>query len=130
LARYRSERSVVLDRLGGSLSDTSFVFSHTPDGSEPWKPNYVTLAFTRIATRVGLGSLHLHSLRHFAATTMLVNGVDVRTAAGRLGHAQTSMTLDTYAHFVQSADTRAAATLGDALDAGTVGFNDHRFAPQ
>ena len=47
---------------------------------------------------------------------MLTGGVDVRTAAGRLGHAQSSTTLDMYAHFVQLADQRAAAAMGAALD--------------
>jgi len=48
-----------------------------------------TLAFDRLAKREGMGHLRLHDLRHFAATTMLVRGVGVRTAAGRLGHAVT-----------------------------------------
>ena len=58
----------------------------------------------------------MHDLRHFAATTMLVGGVDIRTAAGRLGHAQSSTTLDIYAHFVRAADERAASGLGAVLD--------------
>jgi integrase len=95
-----------------------FVFSHDPDGTRPWRPDYVTLAFARLTQRLGLQQLRLHDLRHFAATTMLVNGIDVRTAAGRLGHARASTTLDIYAHFTPVADQRAAATLADALDAG------------
>ena len=47
---------------------------------------------------------------------MLVNGVDVRTASGRLGHANASTTLDVYSHFVKVADERAAAAVADALD--------------
>jgi len=47
---------------------------------------------------------------------MLTGGVDVRTAAGRLGHAQSSTTLDIYAHVVQLADQRTAAAMGAALD--------------
>jgi hypothetical protein len=49
---------------------------------------------------------------------MLVNGIDVRTAAGRLGHARASRTLDIYAHFTPVADQRAAITMADALDDG------------
>jgi integrase len=47
---------------------------------------------------------------------MLVNGVDVRTAAGRLGHANTSTTLDVYSHFVKAADELAAGTVASVLD--------------
>ena len=93
-----------------------FVFSHDPDGGRPWRPDYVTLAFGRLAARLGFPQLRLHDLRHFAATTMLVNGIDVRTAAGRLGHARASTTLDIYAHFTPVADQHAAAALAVALD--------------
>jgi integrase len=95
-----------------------FVFSHD-GGVTPWRPNYVTLAFARLTRRTGLPDVRLHDLRHFAATTMLLNGVDVRTAAGRLGHARASTTLDIYAHYTQPADRHAAATLADALDHAT-----------
>ena len=43
-------------------------------------------------------------------------GHDVRTVAGRLGHANPAMTLRTYAHVVESADRAVAATLGELLD--------------
>ncbi len=98
------------------LPSDAFVFSHRPDGLRPWYPNYATLAFARLADREGIGHVRLHDLRHFAATTMLVNGVDVRTTAGRLGHAQSSTTLNVYAHFVQAADAGAALAIGAVLD--------------
>ncbi|MGD9702813.1 MAG: tyrosine-type recombinase/integrase [Ilumatobacteraceae bacterium] len=98
------------------LPSDAFVFSHRPDGLAPWYPNYATLSFARLAEREGMGHVRLHDLRHFAATTMLVNGVDVRTTAGRLGHAQSSTTLNVYAHFVKAADAGAARAIGSALD--------------
>ncbi|MDP9335728.1 MAG: site-specific integrase [Actinomycetota bacterium] len=58
----------------------------------------------------------LHDLRHWAATTAITSGHDVRTVAGRLGHANAAMTLRVYAHVVQSADEALAAGLGGALD--------------
>jgi len=98
------------------LPSDAFVFSHQPDGTVPWYPNYATLSFARLAERTGMGHVRLHDLRHFAATTMLVNGVDVRTTAGRLGHAQSSTTLNVYAHFVKAADAGAARAIGSVLD--------------
>jgi integrase len=121
---YRTAASHLLAFGGLDLSPDAFVFSHRPDGLEPWRPNYVTLAFGRLARRHGMAGLRLHDLRHFAATIMLTGGVDIRTAAGRLGHAQSSTTLDIYAHFVQLADQRAAATLGTALDGPSASSDD------
>lgn len=95
------------------------MFSHRPDGLIPWYPNYTTLSFARLAEREGMGHVRLHDLRHFAATTMLVSGVDFRTTAGRLGHAQSSTTPNVYAHFVKAADAGAARAIGSALDGDT-----------
>ncbi len=94
-----------------------YVFSHDPEGQIPWRPDYVTTAFGRLARQQQLDGLRLHDLRHFSATTMLANGVDIRTASGRLGHANTSTTLDVYSHFVKAADDRAADTLASIIDA-------------
>jgi len=58
--------------------------------------------------------IHYHGLRHSCAILMLSNGVDVRTAAARLGH-DPAVLLKTYAHHVRSADDAAAATLEIAL---------------
>jgi len=116
LAEYRDMLQSLHDVAQVRFNADSFVFSHDPLGAEPWRPNYITLAFSRLAKEHGLKGVRLHDLRHFAATTMLVNGVDVRTAAGRLGHASTSTTLDVYSHFVKASDQRAAQTVAGALD--------------
>jgi integrase len=109
LHRLRSSRPP-----DGAAADR-YIFSHTPDATRPWRPDYVTLAFARLAAQLGIPDIRLHDLRHFAATTMLLNGIDVRTAAGRLGHARASTTLDIYAHYTQPADQRASDTLANSL---------------
>lgn len=75
-----------------------------------------SVAFARLAARLDIAKIRLHDLRHVAAMTMLLNGIDVRTAAGRLGHARASTTLDIYAHYTQPADQRASTTLANSLD--------------
>jgi integrase len=57
----------------------------------------------------------LHDLRHWSATVAIGQGHDVRTVAGRLGHANPAMTLRVYAHAVAAADQAVAASLGEAL---------------
>jgi hypothetical protein len=42
-------------------------------------------------------------------------GVDVRTVAGRHGHARATMTLDRYAHALPERDREAAGLLGATL---------------
>ncbi len=120
LEEHRCRLEGTLRFAGATLDSESFVFSHDPEGLAPWRPGYVTLAFVRLSRQQDLEGLRLHDLRHFAATTMIVGGVDIRTAAGRLGHAQSSTTLDVYAQFVKSADAGAADALGEILD-GAIG---------
>ena len=101
---------------GTTLPAKAFVFSHYPDGSVPWRPGFVSLKFRRLRDELGLGQLRLHDLRHFVATTLLGAGVDLRTVAGRLGHAGGGRTtLAVYAHFQQASDRGAAELLGDLL---------------
>jgi site-specific recombinase XerD len=65
-----------------------------------------------MASRVGLDT-HLHALRHYSATELITAGIDIRTVAGRLGHAGGgTTTLRVYAAWVAEADQRAAAALG------------------
>jgi integrase len=60
----------------------------------------------------------LHDLRHWSATVAIGQGHDVRTVAGRLGHANPAMTLRVYAHAFAAADQAVAAGLGTFLRDG------------
>jgi len=56
---------------------------------------------------------------HNNATQMLAAGIDLRTAAGRLGHAAGgAMTLKVYAHRTRPADQRAAELQNDSRASG------------
>lgn len=116
VAQHRDRVASLLRMAKVAWDPDAFVFAHDPTRREPWRPNYVTLAFSRLARESGLHGVRLHDLRHFAATTMLANGVDVRTTAGRLGHADAATTLNVYSHFVPAADERAALAVAGALD--------------
>ncbi len=60
----------------------------------------------------------LDDLRHWSAIEAIGRGHDIRTVAGRLGHANPARTLRTYAHALAGADTDLAATLANALEDG------------
>lgn len=57
----------------------------------------------------------LHGLRHTCATLLISQGVDITTVAGRLGHSQTSTTLDIYSHPLQKLDVIASEKLENLL---------------
>ncbi len=86
----------------------------------PLNPERLT-SWWRLARRdAGLDPRwRLHDLRHWSATEAIGRGHDIRTVAGRLGHANPAMTLRTYAHALDGADAGVAATLAASLDGET-----------
>ncbi len=86
----------------------AFVFSERLDCSQPYRPDRVTGFFTRLRTDLGLPHVHLHSCRHFMATQLASRGdVSARTLAGRLGHADASVSPKVYSHFFPPTDIEA-----------------------
>lgn len=57
----------------------------------------------------------VHQFRHLNASLLIFNGEDVRAVSAALGHSQTSITLDTYAHTFETAQARACEALAEAL---------------
>ena len=49
---------------GVVLSTDAYVFARDPEGTDPWKPNWVTKQFGRLRNANGLSGHRLHDLRH------------------------------------------------------------------
>ena len=62
-----------------------------------------------------LPRIRLHDLRHTHVSLAIKNGIDIRTLAHRIGHARTSVTLDTYAHVIERERAAGAVSLSDLL---------------
>lgn len=54
----------------------------------------------------------LHGLRHTSATLLISQNIDVKTVSHRLGHSETSTTMNIYAHALEKQDRIAADSLG------------------
>jgi integrase len=93
------------------LPGDAFVSSRDPDASTHLLPDSVSQRYTKLATRLGIKTT-IHKLRHYSATELISAGVDVRTVAGRLGHAGGgATTLRVYTAWVSESDQRASSTL-------------------
>jgi integrase len=121
------------------LPDSAYIFSPDVDGAGPVRPDSVSQAYRRItrrmeepalaklqednpkATRADLATtdrwaFRLHDLRHYTATQLFAAGLNPKTVADRLGHADPSVTLSVY-----TANTDAQAQeAADSLEAGLV----------
>ncbi len=116
LTAHRARGAGNATACGVKLPDSAYVFSNEVDGRAPWRPDATSHRFARVCAKAGLEGVRLHDLRHYVATRMLSAGADVRTVAGRLGHANASVTLNVYAQFLPQADRRAAEDLAALLD--------------
>lgn len=114
LHRYRADVEALAANLGLMLPHDAFLFSRSPQGIEPIRPDVVSKATVRFAKAAGV-NMHMHQLRHFSATQLIAGGHDVRTVAGRLGHSDASVTLRVYSHVLPEKDREAAEALGRIL---------------
>lgn len=117
LATWRTECEAKAAEVDLDLLPEAYILSSWPDGSRPINPESLSSAFSRTAKALGLSHVHLHSLRHFAATEMMAAGVSPRDTADVLGHASPVMTLNVYAHSTADRQRAALEAVDRALEA-------------
>jgi integrase len=115
LAEHRVRYESLCREVDADPQASAFLFPHRPGHDRPYDPSAVTHRYARMCAELGIDS-HLHALRHYSATELLSAGVDLRTVAGRLGHAGGgATTLRVYAAWVGESDRRAAELLGGRM---------------
>jgi integrase len=72
-------------------------------------------AFKATLRRTGLPAIRFHDLRHTCATLLLRQGVNPKYVQELLGHADISLTLNTYSHVLPDMGDAAAAAMDAAL---------------
>jgi integrase len=125
--------TVLAQKAESALVDDPYVLSYNANGARPTNPDTITHRFATLCSSIEKAEANrrkidvedlpvserwpfrFHDLRHFSVTTLIAAGIDVRTVAQRHGHAQTTMTLNRYAHALPERDRAAAGILGKAL---------------
>lgn len=95
--------------------DAPFVLPVRPDGVEDWQRVFrvtsggaVQQGLANACEAAGVRRLGPHAFRHLHASICLRNGMDVVRVAARLGHADGTVTLKTYAHLLPPGTRRQA----------------------
>jgi len=112
---WRSHCDARAREWGVLLTSDSFILSSQPDGSRFVNLDSMSRGVRQVADQLGMNSIHLHSLRHFAATELLAGGISPHDAAEMLGHADPSLTLRVYAHASTERQRAAAGILAGVL---------------
>ncbi len=75
----------------------------------------ITAWLQKFSMKHDLPHLNPHAFRHTMASVLINSGQDIVSVSKRLGHAQTSTTLNIYAHVVAEADAKSAECLADVI---------------
>src|SRR5262249_10805364 len=122
-SKTRSSRRTVLvsegtarainDHIAAMPVALSRLLFPTAAGNYYWPHNVGNYWFRKILKDGGLDDrdLRFHDLRHTCATLLLLNGVDVKTVAARLGHSSPTITLQTYAHLLPEGEQKATKAI-------------------
>jgi integrase len=95
--------------FGPDYAPHNLVFAR-PDG-DFYNPSQITNRIGEFMREAGVNA-SLHKLRHFSASMMLSQKVPITVVSKRLGHANSTVTLNVYSHAMRS-DESAAAALWD-----------------
>ncbi|MDR1067687.1 MAG: tyrosine-type recombinase/integrase [Clostridiales Family XIII bacterium] len=116
LKEYKAWQGEQRELAGDQWQDTNFVF--TKWNGTPVRPDTFTSWVRRFVEKNNLPKITPKGLRHTSATLLIMNGLNVRSLANRLGHAKTSTTTDIYSHALKSMDEIAANILENAINQG------------
>jgi integrase len=100
--------------LGELYTDQGLVFS-TQRGTLVNPTNLRKRSFKPLLKKAGLPAIRFHDLRHTCATLLLSKNVNPKIVSEMLGHANISITLDTYSHVLPNMQESAARALEETL---------------
>lgn len=114
LKEHKAEQNKKRLLLGDKWINTDRLFTQW-NGKEGNPCSFYTW-IRRFAIEHQLPPITPHTLRHMAATYLITEGTDIRTVSGKLGHAQTSTTMNIYSHLLKSAEQETANTMENFLE--------------
>lgn len=114
MKQYKAEQTENKLKLGDIWVDSRKVFVSW--NGEPSHPTSFTAYLRKFAQKSNLPHITPHVLRHMAATFLIQGGVDLRTVSGKLGHADGRVTMQVYAHLLQSSEQQTADLMGSIIE--------------
>ena len=121
LAALRQSQDKFRSQVGDYWQGENWIFTQDNGKMMNYSTPYQALqdTITRYnkdkSTEQQLPHIPFHGLRHTSATLLIAGQQDVKTVSTRLGHSQTSTTMNIYAHALQESDRKAADVLETLL---------------
>ena len=114
LRKHRPRQSEAKLILDPAYEDQGLIFA-SAKGTPLEASNVVNRSFKPLLKRAGITRIKFHELRHTCASVMAKAGVMPRYAPDRLGHADVSLTMDTYPHVLPDTRAEVAKKIEEAI---------------
>jgi integrase len=114
LKRHHARQLEEREELAGLWHNYGLVFP-TRVGTPMNRHNLVARSFKPLLKRADLPEIRFHDLRHTRATLMLAVGTNPKVVQETLGHANVTITLDTYSHLLPNMQDEVAGKVNELL---------------
>ena len=111
LGKYQEELKKQKELVSMGLMD-HLEYVHLNTQLRPFQEGTAVSCIKKTMQAAGIEPINIHALRHTHATMLLKSDVPVSVVSKRLGHTQTSLTMDVYVHALED-DSKAAAGMID-----------------
>ena len=113
LREHRARQDERRGLVGGVWEDHDLVFAAA--NGKPINPDNLRRDYDRLVKQAGVPRIRIHDQRHTHVTLALASGANIKAISRRIGHANTSLTLDVYAHVLPEQHTEVADKVGAIL---------------
>lgn len=96
-------------------SGTTTIWSSPRPTAILLNPNNLRREYDRLVKLAGVPRIRIHDQRHTHVTLALASGANIKAISRRIGHAQTSLTMDIYAHVLPEQHREVADKVGAVL---------------
>jgi integrase len=110
------ELALMLSAAVAAADSTAVVTNELGRPAGPWAIERAYRAARDTVPGLPAG-FRFHDLRHYFASLLIADGVDVKTVQARLRHASAKTTLDVYGHLWPDKDESTRATVAAAIAA-------------
>jgi integrase len=118
LREHRVRQNARRLALGAAWQDYDLVFAS--EIGTPLNHANVYHRFVKLSQRAGVSRIPFHDLRHTHATLLMKHGVHPKVASERLGHADITLTQQTYSHVLPQMQQQAADIVASAVAQGVL----------
>lgn len=113
LRKYRAWQAERRLMLGDLWMPSDYVFTRELGG--PLFPTSINARLNRLSSVHGLPHINPHAFRHSAASIMIAHGVDLVSVASMLGHKDSTITAEVYAHAIEESKRGASECIAETI---------------